>query len=203
MWRSKNILCDIISHSCPYKIFNSDKGLHYCDFVNVYAELNIKGEREKIDRSLKKVCPEIREEILHHNYRAGRLKEQEKQFLAHVQPGDVCFCTAAIENVIFIEYPSNVHGDVKYQTADGKIFESPSFCFRIISKGNVLAKYETPDKEKAESYSRLARRNGFRVEIDKIKDTFLLKIYGDLQEEIDEFVTNLENDFVIDDFYNI
>ncbi len=202
MWKSKSKLCDIISHSCPYKTFDSDKGFNYCDFVNVYAELDIQGQMEKVNRLLKKICPELREEILHHHYKVDQLRKQKKEFLAHVKQGDICFCTARVDNVIFIEHPSNIHGDVKYKTLDGEIREAPNFCFRIISKGNKFAEYETHDEEKAENYSRLARSNGFRVDVDKIKDTFFLKIYGDLQEEVDEFVTNIENNLILNDFYD-
>ena len=123
-----------------------------------------------------------------------------KEFLEKVQPGDVCFCTAETENVIFLEHPSNIHGDLRYNTIDSKIYESSSFCFRIISKGDKCAEYETKDKAKLESYERLARRNGFRIEIEKIEDVYLLKIYGDRQEDVDNFAINLKNDLVLDDY---
>ena len=157
---------------------------------------------KEVDTLLKKVCPEVRKEILHHDYRAEQLQKRKKEFLKNVKLGDICFCTAEIENVIFLEHPSNIHGDVKYKTADGRISEAPSFCFRVISKGNIYAEYETKNKNKMETYERLARENGFRVEVESLKDIYLLKIYGEKQEEVDSFVLNLNNDLVLDDFYD-
>ncbi|MFX1345065.1 MAG: hypothetical protein ACFFAI_08140 [Promethearchaeota archaeon] len=190
---------------CPCKVLDLKKKIAYCNFINMFAESQITDKAnhsKKADSLLKKVCPEVRNEILHHDYRAEQLQKRKKEFLKRVQPEDICFCTAEIENVIFLEYPSNVHGDVKYKTFDGRISEAPSFCFSIISKGDKCAEYETNDKDKMESYERLARKNGFRVEVEQLKNGYLLKIYGDKQEEVDEFVVNLNNDLVIDDFYD-
>lgn len=195
-------ICDIISNPCPCKIVDLEDDISFCNFVKMFAEMQIMGDSKKINIFLKKVCPEVRNEILHHDYRAEQLQKQKKEFLENVKPGDICFCTAEIHDVIFLEYPSNRYRDVKYKTVDGEIGEAPSFCFRIISKGNKFALYETKEKDKAEDYSRLVRRNGFRVEEEKKENIYLLKIYGDNQEEVDEFVTNLKNDLVLDDFYD-
>lgn len=196
-------ICDKINFkSCPCKSIDFENDISFCNFIKAYGKLEISENFKEKALLLKNVCPEVRNEILQHSYRVRQLQKQEKEFLEKVRPGDVVFCTAAIHDVVFLEHPSNIYGDVKYKTIDGEIREAPSFCFRIISKGNKFAEYETSDKEKADSYSRLARRNGFRVEKQKIKNVYVLKIYGDIQKEVDDFVTNLRIEFILNDFYD-
>lgn len=190
--------------SCPCKILDIEKKSAYCNFINIFAALLINDNESNsntVNSFIRKICPEIRNEVLHHEYRAKQLQKQEKEFLENVKHGDVCFCTAETDNVVFLKHPSNIYGDVKYKTIDGKIYESPAFCFRIISKGNKCANYVTKSRKKIESYERLARMNGYRVEIHKKNDKIMLKIFGDCQEEIDNFVSNLYNDFILDDLY--
>ena len=63
-----------------------------------------------------RICPNLRDKIKLHDYNAGLLQKQENEFLEKVRPGDVAFCTAETDDVIFIEHPSNKYGDCK-QTA--------------------------------------------------------------------------------------
>ena len=191
---------------CPCKIFDLDKETVYCNFTNIFAAFLINDNENNSKTTnffLKKICPEIRTEVLHHDYRARQLQKQEKEFLEKVKPGDICFCTAEIENVVFLEHPSNIYGDVKYKTIDGKIDESPALCFSISSIGNKCARYVTKNRKRIESYERLARMNGFRVEIQKLNDKIILKIFGDSKEEVENFVSNLNSNLVLDDLYGL
>ena len=72
-----------------------------------------------------------------------------------------------------------------------------------MSKGSKWGEYKSDDKEEIDSYERLARRYGYRVEIRKVEQKYYLKIFGDLQEEVDRFVINLENGFILDEFYDL
>ncbi|MFX1425733.1 MAG: hypothetical protein ACFFBE_04720 [Promethearchaeota archaeon] len=198
-------ICYCNFKNCPCRVNDIKNEISYCNFIPLFAQnliLDRENDTNKTDFFLRKVCPDVRNEILHHDYRAKQLQKREKEFLENVKPGDVCFCNAELENVIFIKHPSNVHGDVKYRASDGRIKEAPSFCFSIISKGNKCAKYETNDKNKMEFYERLARRYGFRTEIQQMKEKYILRIYSDNQDEVNEFVVNLYNNRVIDDFYD-
>jgi len=155
-------------------------------------------DSKKTDVLLKEVCPEVRNEILHHDYRAEQLQNIRKEFLGKVKPGDVVFCESQFHNVIFLDYPSTFYGYVKYKTIDGEIFEAPGSCFRILSNGTKWAEYKTKDKEKADNYYYLSRKNGYRVERSKLNNEYILKIFGDTQEEVDEFVITLENNLFLD-----
>ena len=148
---------------------------------------------------LRKICPEKRNSVLEHEYRAEILQRQTKRFLKKVNIGDIVFCTAEIHNVTLMEKSSDIFGNCKYKTIDGKIKELPSFCSRIISKGDKFTEYKTIDKLIADYAAILARKNGFRVEKINLEDLYVLKIYGDDQQEVSDFVTLcLEKDFKIE-----
>lgn len=198
----KSRICNIDFNQGPCKIIDLKNGRSLCNFIERFAELSYCGENEELDRLIKQICPDMRDQILHHKCTIKQNKKIAKYFLNHVKPGDIVFCTSEIYGVEFIEYPSHKFGDYKYKNIDGVIQKAPSSCFRIISKGDKYAEYKTKDKEKAEDYSRLARRNGYRVEKEKLEDTYVLKIYRDTQEEVDLFVENLNNDLVLYDFYD-
>jgi len=62
----------------------------------------------------------------------------------------------------------------------------------IISKGNKYAEYIVDGdncEERAIIIERKARGCGFRVEKTKGKYSFFLKIFGDIQDHVDDFVT--------------
>jgi hypothetical protein len=63
-----------------------------------------------------------------------------------------------------------------------------------------LTVYKTEDKDKADYYDYISRKNGFRVERSMINKLYILKIYGDIQKEVDEFVIQLENDLIINPY---
>ncbi|UCC21166.1 MAG: hypothetical protein JSV62_07795 [Promethearchaeota archaeon] len=199
-------ICYSDFESCPCREIDLNNDVVYCNFIPYFGislfEDN-KNNSKKTDLLLKKVCPEVRNEVLHHDYRAKQLQKQEKFFLDNVKSGDRVFFTAEIYDVIFLEHPSNVYGDVKYKTIDGEIREAPAFCFRIISKGNKSAEYKTKDEYKADLYEMTAREYGYRVEKKKIKEEYIIRIFGDTQEEVDQFVLNLDSGLIIDDFYDI
>ena len=157
---------------------------------------------KETDDLLKKVCPEVRNEVMHHDYRAKKLREQEKAFLEKVKPVDIVFCTANIHNVVFLEYPSHKWDYCKYKYIKGEIRETPAFCCHIISKGTKYAEYKTKHEYKADLYDLTAREYGFRVEKEKVKEEYILKIFGDTQDEVDQFVINLNNGHILNDFYD-
>ena len=193
-------ICDNDFKSCPCKIIDFEGKTSFCKFVPMFGKLLIEDDSRKIQIFLEKVCPKFKNEVLHHDYRAKYLRSIGREFLARVKIGDVVFCTAEIHDVVFIAGPTHKYGLCRYKTSEGTVNEAPSYCFSIISKGNNYADFKTKDNYKADLYSRMARRRGFRIERNILKDTYILKIYGDSQEELDEFVTNLKNDLVLYDF---
>ena len=188
--------CDRDFNPCPCKVTELDNEIEYCNFVFTFAIMQIAGEIEKSERLLKKVCPEVREEIQHQNEVARNFQKAKKQFLEKVQPGNIVYCMSEFEDVVFLEKNVNAHGDCKYKNIEGKIKTAPNFCFRIISQGKKFADFKVKDSSKLREYIIKAKRNGFRPEKKDLRDATLLRIYGDAQKEVDDFVECLKNDLV-------
>jgi len=196
----KDHICDSFYTPCPCKVVDLDSGFFYCNFIEMYGELCFHNKIEAANRLVRQVCPEIRNEVLHHDYIADQLRTQEREFLEKARLGDIVFCTAEIHNVVLLGFPSHEHGYCKYKTIDGKTKKAPAIYFRIISKGNKFAEYKTRDEYKADRYELIAKKNGFRVEIKMLKKIHILRILGDTQEEVNQFVNCLEPNFFIDDY---
>ena len=196
----KDHICDNFNTPCPCKVVDLDSGFFYCNFIDMYGELCFHNRTEAANKLVRQACPEIRNEVLHHDYIADRLRTQERDFLGNVKLGDIVFCTAEIHNVVLVDFPSHEHGYCKYKTIDGEIKKAPAIYFRLISKGNKFAEYKTRDEYNAEQYELVARKYGFRVERNVLKKIHILRIFGDTQEEVDQFVNCLETNFLIDDY---
>jgi len=195
------MICNTSNNNCPCRVIANDDEIFYCNFIERWVELNIQNQVKEADQLVNMVCHEVRDHIhFHHNF-VEQKQKQKRKFLEKIKYGEECFCTLESENVIFLEKPVDKYGDVKYRTVNGKINTAPGFCFSIISKGDKTSEYKTKDKIKAEEYSIMARSNGFRVEDERIGDVYILKIYGDNQNTVDEFVTNLNNNLTLDDLY--
>ena len=133
--------------------------------------------------------------------------------------GDIVYCYKECEDVIFLEPPSDkayekykqwiLEGDkdppftgrIKYKTFHGTIGFSPVACIVKISVGNFYAEQEFKGKNYeviSKNKEILARQAGFRVERIKLDSSILLRIYGDTQEEVDDFVSLVcQKDFQI------
>jgi len=181
--------------NCPYRLLN--KGVSLCNFLSLFFR-SISFERNKRIKSiLKMVCPELRSNIMHHDYLASSIQNQVKQFLDNVSIGDIVYCTIEMDNVIFLEKPKNKFDWCQYKSFDGQIKEARAHCFRKISLGNKCAEYKTTEIDDLNTSEILAREYGFRVEKDTLKNSYLLRIYGDEQEDVDHFVICLENNYFV------
>ncbi|HEC39170.1 MAG TPA: hypothetical protein ENI29_13095 [bacterium] len=198
----QKVICNINDNSCPCRVIDLDDNMLYCNFIENYVKLNFQKQSGKANHLINQVCPKIRDHIHHHDVMVERLRKHTKKFLDKIKAGEICFCTLETDNVIFLDYPADKYKYVKYKRHDGSVKTAPGFCFSIISKGNKTSEYKTKDESKAEKYSEIARRNGFRVEDERIGDTFFIKIYGDNQKDVDEFIANLNNDLILDDLYS-
>jgi len=115
----------------------------------------------------------------------------QKSLLA-LKHGDRVYCTIGFSDVIFLEKEKPPSGFIKYKTLEGEEKREHSDRFRIISKGNKCAEYVVDGEnyeEKAIIIERKARECGFRVEKTKGKNSYSLKIFGDTQDHVDDFVT--------------
>lgn len=171
---------------CPCRILKN--GIVFCDFINFLGNMSLRGETDKIDHFLKYICPDLRDQWLYEVDLRHQAQAQEKKFLNNVKEGDIVFCISEIEEVIFLEKPNRRFGKCKYKTLDGEIKEEWGFCFRNISKGDKYIEYKVKEDNKLKDYKDLAKYYGFRVEVIKLKKGHLLKIYGDAQEELSNFL---------------
>lgn len=196
----KDRICDNSNISCPCKVADLESGFFYCNFIEMYADLCFHNKTEAANKLIRQVCPEVRNEVLHHDYIETQLQAQEKEFLEKARLGDIVFCTAEIHNVVLMDFPSHEHGYCKYKTINGEIKKAPAIYFRLISEGTKFAEYKTKDEYKADRYDLIARKNGFRVERKMLNNTHILRIFGDTQEEVDQFVNCLETNSLIEDY---
>ncbi len=70
---------------CPCRITILNEQFSFCNFVKVFAKYQIIGDSNKIENLLNKVCPKIRNEVFHHDYRAKQLRKQKEKFLGNVK----------------------------------------------------------------------------------------------------------------------
>lgn len=122
---------------------------------------------------------------------SSRDEKNRRRVFKKVTVGDAVYCTTEGEYVTLLEKPNKIGRKCKYKTLKGLINEQWAFCFRTISKGNATSEYEVKGKryeERALYLKHLACSNRFRVETQELRDSILLKIFGDLQEEVDNFI---------------
>lgn len=192
-------LCRGISIPCPCKILYEDT--FFCNFGNVYAELMFHHKSVEAKMLISSICRSVKNEIMNHEFFAQESRKMEKSFLEQVQIGDTVYCTTEGESVILLEKSRELGEKCKYRTHEGLINEEWAFCFRTVSKGNMVSEYRVKDKnyeERSLYLEHLTRSNGFRVEKQKLGKSFLLRIFGDSQKEVDNFVDLCcINDFVL------
>ena len=182
-------LCRQVENPCPCKLFYAYR--FFCNFSNMYAELLFRNENRKAQILLNSVCSVVKSEILYHDFIGKVVRKYEKDFLEHSKAGQQVYCTTECDNVILLKKADEVGGKCMFKTHEGKISEQWAFCFRTISKGDRSTEYEVKGKnfkKRAKNLEILAQFNGFRVEKQRLQKSFLLKIYGDSQEELDDFV---------------
>lgn len=192
-------LCHGGSIPCPCRILHEDT--FFCNFGNKYAELLFHQKTVEAKMLINSVCISVRNEVINQEFFAQESRNIEKDFLGHVRVGDTVYCTTEGESVILLEKPSEFGEKCKYKTHEGLINEQWAFCFRTISKGSMFSEYSVKDKnyeERTLYLEHLARSNGFRVEKQKLGESYTLKVFGDSQEEVDDFVSlSFVNDFVL------
>lgn len=191
--------CNIEFSPCPCKITDLNTPDISCNFVKMYGMLIIREKREKARQLLRKICPELRNKLLHHDFVARQLQIQENDFLDNVKSGEKVYCMSEISDVIFLKKKTQgKYIKCIYQTINGQIKEQWGSYFRIISKGNKYTDFKAKNQGDAKACEILAKEHGFRPEILKEGNSYFLRVYGDSQEGVDDFVfLYLRNDFLI------
>ena len=135
-------------------------------------------------------------------YLNKKFQEQTREFLRKAKVGDIVFCTLVAGEVKVLEMPSekNFH-KVKCLTRRGEEEKYYPDVFIIIKTGNFCAEHLFEGKGakgNAEGYQLIAQEHGFRTEVVRKGRSYLLKVYGDSQEEVDDYMTySVRNDLDI------
>jgi len=140
--------------------------------------------------------------------------------LGYIKVGDILYCCKALKDVVILELPKHEDfefyyqaksehryapfpGHIKYKAIKGLIGEAPIACFTIIKKGNFSEEFSIKKKDIEIEGDIIEledniRSNGFRLEKNENQDEFIYKIFGDSQEEVDEFIIALRDGFIFD-----
>ncbi len=184
-------ICLSAFKGCQFKILR--KNIIYCRFFNSFVELSKSFKIEAL-----KICPGLKDKLLYHDYLADKIQVRSKKFLEKVKIGEIVYCTTEMKDVIFLARPEKKYGLCRYRTFDAKDKEAGAHCFRKISLGSKCAEYNTTKIDDLNACEILAREYGFRVEKITLTNSHLLKICGDIQEDVDQFVISLNNNYFLD-----
>ena len=186
--REKNLrLCLKTLSTCPFKEFYKDT--YFCNFGNFLVDFYLNKRYQKtIDHYLEGVCSNIRCEILEDKEICGVAKERKEKILDYAKIGDKVFCIPKFCDVILLEKAVGINKMCRYRTVDGNEGLVHPHYLSIVSKGNSFMTFIINEED--EMFEFKARKLGFRVEKRKVKDQLIYKIYGDTQQEVNDFVSN-------------
>ncbi len=189
-------ICAVEYKECPCRIYV--KCNWYCNFFKLFASLSYNKMRIKAKDLLERVCADVKNNVNFHEYIAKASKSLTQKFLKQVEIGDLVYCTTEMDDVIFLKKPSTKYRKCLFQTLDSKIKEQWAFCFRCISKGNKYFDFKVLDSKEGKLLGLFAREYGFRVKVINLKKYSIVRIFGDSQEQVDNFaISYLVNENVI------
>ena len=179
---------------CPLRIHELDKEFPTCTFYDKEWDLIEARQFKRIPALLDRACELLRTEELRSKSIRKASKMNVKEFLKNVKIGDTVYCFRGDPyylEVRLLEIRDS--GRCRCQRVDGKLFYCDVVELRRIlngtSYGEYLITHTDNNKEKARELEYWARYYGFRTEVEeKNNDDYILKIYGNSQQEIDDFI---------------
>ena len=207
---------------CRFKL----KSNIFCNFIHMEFELRRDRGTLKYEHFLKAICKENRQlsagPLTIYEKRILERIEQAVKWVENneIKSGDIVYCTREGKDVIFLEKPplkafTRYHkykkegekyppfsGDVKYKTLNGEMRECAIACIVRISTCDFFSEYEIKglneiSQNRLNSHENIARAAGFRVEKTETNSSYLLKIFGDSQEKVDDLVMCFQNDLML------
>jgi hypothetical protein len=178
----------------PCKFAYPDGNIYRCSYHRLWVLANwINGDEEKANELTNQACEPIRDEKRISKDLARLHKSYAKDVIKNSQIGDVIFCFDELDGeVILLDKPQKDSEHCVYENKRGEIKSKSVMLFRTISKGNYQVKHLIKGKNseiKAQMIKRMANEAGFRVEIKNVKEGFLVKLFGDSQKEVDDFMS--------------
>ncbi len=180
------------SENCPYKLIDLCEPLPICNYTELFVSLMIDNKFSEIPRLVSKACESIRMEEGREKTIRRLYSKRFEYFLDNVKAGDVVFCRVApFHEVKIIDIPLNDSGYVRCRAPNGKIIKVMAFHLFILAKGEFQRDYILKgafSRKKALRLKNKANIHGFRVKIAKKSVGYVLKVYGDSQEQVDDFI---------------
>ena len=178
--------------SCPYRFIDLEEPHPLCRYINLQATLIVNREFSKISRLTSRACDWIKmEEGRAETFRRLH-RERFKDFLENVQVGDNVFCEIApFHDVKLIDKPSDDTEYVRCEALNGKIIKIMACHLYRMAKGDYSGEYLVKgvfSRRKTLKLEFKSKLHGFRTEIEKKSDGYLLKIFGDSQKQVDDFI---------------
>lgn len=202
---SKDFACNHHEH-LPCEFAHIDGDVHRCSYHRLWVLASwVNGDEQLANNLLKKACPPIKKEEAFTEYLIRMNNQNALDIIENTQIGDDVFCVLELfDEAILVEKPKINMGHALYKTMSGEIRSCQVGHLIRISKGNFMAEYfaksegkrirEYSDSElRCLGIKRMALQAGFRVEIQETKNDagsgHLIKVFGDNQREVDDFMT--------------
>lgn len=179
---------------CQFGYFDGE--VHRCSYHRLWVLAAWINDDKKCASALtNKACLPIKEENNLKKYLIQLNKKNAEDILNNAKIDDVIFCSVDYGGdgeVVLLEKPHTVSGHCLYRNKKGEVKSCQVGHCRTISKGGYMSECHTKGKD-SEVEAMMIRwkaiQAGFRVEIQKVKSGYLLKIFGDSQREVDDFMT--------------
>ncbi len=190
--------------NCPYRLWDLGRGYPICNYFNLSNQFSINREFSKIPSLVSKACKWVQKEEKRLDFIRRIAKKRGQALLERAQVGDTVYNRRGIyHKVKLLERPSRDSIFVTCETPKGGIIRVQLCDLVRISKGSFCGEFFIGEKSEGELkiLKNKIMYHGFRVEIERKGNGNLLKIYGDSQQEIDDFITySIEQNFDISSY---
>jgi len=177
--------------NCPFRIYDLEKNIIICNYFETYWSTASNYGHERAKQLINRACKDIKTYELHQRQTAEHHTKKTLEMLQTVKIGDILFWASRNEDVRLIEMPSEIDILVrcKCQRRNNEIVRIPAYLLNTISKRNFSGEYNCrTNKDKAQRLKYQAKLYGFRTEIEKRGEDYILRLYGDSREEVDDFI---------------
>ncbi|KKL85678.1 hypothetical protein LCGC14_1952330 [marine sediment metagenome] len=195
-------ICNQDFKNCPYRLIDMENPRPLCDYYRLHARLILNREFSEIPVLVRRACKWMQNEESRLKFIREIARKKTLDFLENTQVGDTVFCgIAPFHAVKLLEKPIDDSKFVLCEAPSGKVIKIQACHLSRISKGSYFSDYfieGVENEKKAQELEYKARYYGFGSGIEKKDDGYLLRIYGDSQQEVDDFIVlYLEQDFDI------
>lgn len=179
---------------CPYRLIDLEKPHPLCRYIELTAQLIIDREFSGISGLTSKACDWIKQDEARSETIRRIARENGLDVINNAKVGDMLFCLFGRfqgREVKLLEKPLNGSIFAKCQAPNGELFEMQPILLRRIAKGYYCGEFFVKgieNEERATISKNKANYYGFRADVEKKTDGFLLKIYGESKEQVEDFI---------------